>query len=392
MKILHLCLGCFYIDNYSYQENMLPKYHKALGNEVSIIASLLTFDSNGKSALLKEARSYENEYGITVHRLYYKKFFRPIQKILRRYQDTYKYLELEKPNVIFIHGPQFLDMNIVIKYIKNNPGIKVYVDNHADFSNSARNAFSKYILHKVIWRYCVRLIEPYTEKFYGVLPARVEFLHNVYNVPKEKIELLVMGADDELVETARRQEMRQAIRDKYNISDDDFLIITGGKIDFAKKQTLYLMQAIRGLENKNLKLLVFGSVINELKESVNNLCDNSTVKYIGWVPANDSYNIFGAADLVVFPGRHSVFWEQVTGLGIPTVVKYWEGTTHIDLGGNCEFLFNDSVDEIRAKILSIYNSEKHRSMKRIAEEKGMDAFSYRKIAERSVEITKIRLK
>ena len=28
MKIVHLCLGCFYIDNYSYQENMLPKFHK----------------------------------------------------------------------------------------------------------------------------------------------------------------------------------------------------------------------------------------------------------------------------------------------------------------------------------------------------------------------------
>ena len=33
MRILHMCLGSFFVDNYSYQENILPKYHKALGNE-----------------------------------------------------------------------------------------------------------------------------------------------------------------------------------------------------------------------------------------------------------------------------------------------------------------------------------------------------------------------
>ena len=29
------------------------------------------------------------------------------------------------------------------------------------------------------------------------------------------------------------------------------------------------------------------------------------------------------------------------------IVKYWEGTTHVDIGGNCEFIYKDSVEEIR---------------------------------------------
>ena len=48
MRITHLCLACFFPDGYSYQENMLPKYHKKLGHDVSVIASLQTFDKNGK--------------------------------------------------------------------------------------------------------------------------------------------------------------------------------------------------------------------------------------------------------------------------------------------------------------------------------------------------------
>ena len=47
MRITHLCLACFFPDGFSYQENMLPKYHKKLGHDVSVVASLQTFDKNG---------------------------------------------------------------------------------------------------------------------------------------------------------------------------------------------------------------------------------------------------------------------------------------------------------------------------------------------------------
>lgn len=52
-------------------------------------------------------------------------------------------------------------------------------------------------------------IEPYVKKFYGVLPARVDFLIDVYNLPKEKCELLVMGADDDLVKKNEKPEIRK---------------------------------------------------------------------------------------------------------------------------------------------------------------------------------------
>ena len=38
------------------------------------------------------------------------------------------------------------------------------------------------------------------------------------------------------------------------------------------------------------------------------------------------------------------------------IVKYWEGTTHIDLGGNCEFLHRDSIDEIYNKLVYIISN------------------------------------
>jgi 1,2-diacylglycerol 3-alpha-glucosyltransferase len=382
LKILHICLASFYIDNYSYQENMLPKFHKKNGFDVEIIASLVTFDENGKVCLKRNSTNYVNEYGIPVTRLEYKKF--KISKRLRRYVCTYEAIKKSNPDIIFIHGCQFFDIKCVVKYVKQNSQVRVYVDNHADFSNSARTWISKNILHKIIWKRCAHLIEPYTIKFYGVLPARVDFLKNVYKLPEEKIELLVMGADDEKISEARNENTIEMIREKYNIKKEDFLIMTGGKIDQNKPQTLLLMEAVKELNLKNVLLIVFGSIIPEFKEKIELLlCDS--VKFIGWVDSNDTYKYFNAAELVVFPGKHSVFWEQVVGLGKPCIFRYMEGFTHIDLSGNCKFLYCDSVEEIKSIINEIVTNKKiYENMKKNAFEKGNDEFCYSEIAQKSI--------
>lgn len=385
MKIVHLCLGCFFPDNYSYQENMLPKFHKQLGHDVEVIASLVTFNEEGKGVFLEKGGSYINEYGIPVTRLENKRPLKVYRK-LKRFYGTYEALEKSKPDVLFIHGCQFLDMDVVVKYVKKHVGLKVYVDNHADFSNSATNFLSKNILHKILWRRAAQSIEPYTSKFYGVLPARVDFLKNIYGLPENKVELLVMGADDDKVDAVSKSNCRKRIREEYGISDDDFLIMTGGKIDAWKTQTILLMEAVKNIPNGKIKLIVFGSVTSELKDKVSNLSDGKKVQYIGWVDSDKSYEYWSAADLAIFPGRHSVFWEQVAGMGIPMVCKYWEGTTHIDVGGNVEFIYEDSTETIEQILISIFEG-KYERMLTVASGMGKERFSYKDIAKRAIQVT-----
>ena len=385
MKIVHLCLACFFPDYYSYQENMLPKFHQLQGHAVEVIASLETFDKHGKPALYEKASQYINENKIRVTRLEYA-IPTKLYMVLKRYLGFETALNRSNPDVIFVHGCQFLDIDVVARYAKKHPATRIYVDNHADFSNSATNWLSKNLLHRIIWKRCAQIIEPYTLKFYGVLPARVDFLIDMYSIPKEKCELLVMGADDELVEAASKPSVRKDIRSKYNIAEDDFLVMTGGKIDAFKTQTLLLMEAVQRIDNPKLRLIVFGSVTEELMDRVKALADGVKVQYIGWIDAKDSYQYFAASDLVVFPGRHSVFWEQVAAQGIPMLVKDWEGTHHVDVGGNLDFLREDSVDEIEKKLLNLINHpDEYAQMKRIAMEKGRTEFLYSEIAKRSIQ-------
>ncbi len=381
MKILHVVLSGCYTDNLSYQENYLPKYHKLQGHDVDIVTSLFVYDENGKGVWLSEPQSYVNDDGVGVTRLKLKPS--KIAGVLRSYIGFKEFLEKNKPDIIFVHGVQFADAIVVVEYCKNHPEVIVYADNHADFSNSATNWISKNILHEIVWRHYAQKINPYVKKFYGVLPARVDFLADEYKLPREKIELLVMGADDECVEKAAKPEVRKNIREKYGIAEDDIVIMTGGKIDAFKTQTLLLMEAVHKIENPKVKLLVFGSVTPELKDKVEALADGKKVQYIGWVQSKVSYDYFAAADLVVFPGRHSVFWEQVAAQGKPMIVKYWDGTTHVDVCGNVEFLYKDSTEEIKEKIEGIIEPANYSVMKENAE-KASEHFMYSKIAQRSI--------
>ena len=383
MKIVHICLCGAMTDGLTYQENIITKYHRRMGLDVTVIASQWAWNSSGKKVQVEQT-NYVNSDGVKMIRL--PVLIGTVDNRLKKYKGLSRAVESEHPDILFIHDCQFLDILVLARYAKKHPEVKVYVDNHVDYSNGAHGWLSKNILHKGLWRYCANRIEPYTTKFYGVLPARVDFLKELYHLPAGKCELLVMGADDEMVQKAAVPEVRQSLRKKYSISEEDFLIMTGGKIDAFKTQTLLLMQAVQSIPEKKVKLIVFGSVIPELKEKVQLLADGNRIQYIGWIQAQESYQYFAAADLVVFPGRHSVFWEQVTGQGIPMLVKDWPGMHHVDIGGNVIFLQNDSEDEIQQEIQSLLDCpKKYQRMKAVAAEQGMKTFSYAAIAQRAIE-------
>ena len=316
MKIVHLCLASFFVDNYTYQENLLPKYHKMAGHDVTIIASLVSFSEKGKPIILPGESIYETQEGCRVYRVDYKRPFYFFNRLLRRYNKLQSLLDKERPDMIFIHGVQFANVSIILKYKKKYPSVRILCDNHADWINSARNLLSKKILHGIIWRYYANKIEPYVTRFYGVTPLRCEFLKKMYNIPSSKVSLLVMGVDDWGIPWENRNAIHMKIRNQLNIAPSDFLIITGGKID-ERKNIHLLMEAVLNSFESNIHLVVFGNIAPEMKKKIDSLEDNEKIHYVGWLSSEKTIEYFFASDLAVFPGTHSVLWEQAVGISIP---------------------------------------------------------------------------
>lgn len=381
MRITNICLLAPVTDGWNYQDNLLTKYQKKNGNDVTIITSHRV---RGKDNTLHydDREEYYNEDHVKVIRINMRGK-EDFNNRFKTFPKLYEMIEKTKPEIIFIHGVSFKDTTAIKKYLINNPDVRAFADNHADFSNSATNWVSKNILHKIIWKYYAKKLIPVVETFYGVLPARVDFLTEMYDIPKSKCKLLPLGVDDDLADMAMDPYKLAEIRETFNINKDDFVIVTGGKIDAAKKQTFSLMKSINQLKDGSIKLLIFGSVVDDLKEEFELLLSEN-VQYIGWANNEESYLYLSMADLVIFPGRHSVYWEQSAGLGKPLVVKYWTGTNHIDLDGNVIFLKNDSVEEIKYVIESLINNPyKLNYMKKHAM-RAKRYFSYKQIAKNSI--------
>jgi glycosyltransferase involved in cell wall biosynthesis len=376
-------LAGIYTEGFNYQENYLSKYH-AKKYETYLLTNRYMFHE-GKIVKSSDCK-YINKDGVQVYRLkeWFSAFSYNINFYIGYYKNLKKSIEQISPDIIFIHNVQFNNIRTVATYVERNPKTVVYVDSHSDFSNSGTNILSKLFL-KTKWRKCAQIIEPYTKKFYGVLPVRVAFLTDIFHVPKEKCELLVMGADDDLVKKADKYTCKR-IRKKYGINNDDFLIITGGKIDRFKIKTIDLLEAVQRINNPKVKLILFGSIDKSLKPQINSLINDCNIFYEPWLTSEQSYEYMSAANIAVFPGRHSVYWEQAAGQGIPLICKYWEGTTHVDCGGNVIFLKEGNTDEIQNVLEELLKHPlKYQHMKEVAVNSAAKVFSYKYIADRSIQ-------
>ena len=379
MKILHLCLSCFFIDGYSYQENILPKYHVKMGHNVTVVASLVSYDKDGHYCQLKEANTYNDPNGYKVIRLNYK-HNNKVSKILRRYKGLSTILVNESPDIIFLHDISFLDIDKVITYKKQHPNVKIWADGHADYYNSARSFISKNILHKIIWRHCAQLLLPYVEKIWGTTPWRCIFMHEMYGIPNEKLDFLPMGVDDDAI-PANKEEVRSRVRNELGVQNDEFLIFTGGKID-SKKNIHVLLEALKNINNCKIKVVICGVVTPEMKDIISSLVTPNVIM-AGWCNAKQVIEYMLASDLACFPGTHSTLWEQSIGLSLPGIYKKWDNMTHINVCNNVILLEKVCVESI-TKAINMITTQSGYSAIKSAAVTASQSFLYSQISSKAI--------
>lgn len=387
--IVHAMLDCFYKEGFGYQENILPAKHKAMGYDVHIITFNQGGDASCKSG--EPPVTYNNTNGIPVHILANNpSFFCRIPGIVGWIDSTIGLetkLEEIRPDIIFIHGICKHDNLHFVRYKDKHPEVCIYADNHSDYYNSPVNTLKEKYNRYIIGRYIGKRIGAVAEKVWGVTPWRVEYLKDVYGIPAEKVSLLVMGGDEEVIQWEKRDTVRLTIRQRMSIPEDSFLVISGGKIDKAKNAHR-LIEAVRQLSTThNIQLLLFGKAEKDMEEYLAGIKD-PVIHNVGWISPNEANDYYLASDLACFPGTHSVLWEQACACGIPAVFKDWNGGfAHVDIGGNCILLKDTSVSGIAHCIeLLLTDKTLYEKMRYVAANKGRLAFSYSTIAKKAIDL------
>lgn len=303
MKIAHLCLSCFYIDGFAYQENELAAQNRADGHDVLIIASTEQLDQNGTLHYGKP-REYLGTDGITVCRLPYAlKALGPAARKLRFYAGLRERLDAFAPDVILFHGASAGSIQTAARYVRDNPHVRLFVDSHEDSVNSARGLISKWLLHYSFYRPILLRSLPWIEKVLLVSLSCVELIRDFYGVPTEKLEFYPLGG--EVQDDATYAALRRAKRDALGIGHEDVLIVQSGKMDRTKK-LVEALEAFARTPAPQLKFVVAGKVHEDIAGRVEQLiAADSRIRAIGWQSAEELQSVLCAADVYCQPGTQS---------------------------------------------------------------------------------------
>ena len=314
MRIVHVCLASHYTEGMNYQDNILPDVNSQDGHEVLIISDAQKY-IDGKLVDTEEEEK-KLKQNLKLIRIRYDKIFTKfISEKIRKVKKLYSILENFKPDVILFHGMCAYELLTVSRYKKENPHIKLYADSHEDFINSARTFFSKNILHRLFYKRIALRCLKNIEKVFYVSKETGMFLHNFYEIPKEKLEFYPLGGF--IVEEKEKKIIRGKIRKELEISEEDLILIHSGKFDKLKK-TRELLASFAKIKNKNIHLIIIGSIPNDNRILYDFIKKDKRVKYLGWKSGDELLEYICASDIYIQPGTQSSTAITAVCCGLPT--------------------------------------------------------------------------
>jgi glycosyltransferase involved in cell wall biosynthesis len=244
------------------------------------------------------------------------------------------------------------------------------------------------------------MARPHLKKIFPVVPNGASFLKEIYGVRDDEMELLPLGADLHLFTRLRQSGIREKLRASLDITPDQTLIFTGGKLA-REKRTDLLLKAVAD-RWRDLKLAVamagampaddaaYASVLTDLGAS------GAPIHYLGWLDREEVFGWMLASDVAVFPASQSVLWQQAIAAGLPLIVGDAgnQDPSYLNVHNNMIILTGDeiSVDGIAAALDTVAaDPDRRASMAEGALAVGIELLDWDRIAARTLEFAAPRV-
>lgn len=353
MRIVHLC-GTAYIDNWGYQDNLLPQYQAELGHEVHVIAPGNRFPRFIKQEERDSITAKGSTYtigNVHIHRI---STYIHTNNFSFIYLGLFRKLVQLHPDMIFNHGVAAPLLSKATLYKCLHKHVKLVIDNHADYINCSKNKIWRSLYIKGFERIVATLCSPFITKAYGVTKMRCDYLCDVYGFSRNKVKLLPIGADTNLVKSITLS--KEELKNKYHIYANHKVIISGGKMG-THKGTESLIKAFQKLRlhKQDVNLILFG--VFEDKETECLALNTDGVINFGWCDRKTTLELLKLADIACWPIHHTTLIEDAVACSTPLILRKTGNTEHL-IDGNGIFVSEGRLEDLLpaiCEILSNYN-------------------------------------
>ena len=174
------------------------------------------------------------------------------------------------------------------------------------------------------------------------------FVQKMYGLPESILEFYPLGGIIPPCET--RLQRRNKIRADHSAKADDILLIHSGRMGKAKK-TYELVQALHVTQADNIKLLIIGSMTDDVASNVMPIVDaDPRIEYLGWKSGAELTDYLCAADLYVQPGTQSATMQNALCCGSAAALYPYE--SHKYLLGDSVF-YIETIEDMKKLFAAI---------------------------------------
>ena len=356
MKIVHVT--GYFVAGMAYQENLLPMGQAELGNKVCVLTGLnepdFGFNTTTRSKQLGKFKSG----GVDIIRLPHYFEFRNRGPILK---GLFSKISELQPDILFVHyfGFSFV---ICLIYKIIYPSVKLQVDCHSTESNSRRSKIGPF--YHFICKLICQCFKHKIDRFFSVAPETTEFMIRYYGLSSSEIKLLPLPGDSSIVEKSANR--RREIRSRYNLTDDQIVLIHTGKLP-GEKKTDVVLSMFKTLEGNNYRLLIVGAIDEKYLDEFNHCISHDLrIRYLGWMNSEELREIIFISDLLIQPGSVSNTFIDAVCCGVPVILDDTPQGRYLTQWGNGAVVDGTSILTLTKEIVDCLSPARFKKIKECA--------------------------
>ncbi|MGA1820498.1 MAG: glycosyltransferase family 4 protein [Thermoplasmatota archaeon] len=321
MKIAHVV--SYFQPEFGYEEYFSAREQAALGHEVHVITSDRIFPFRNVEKMLSDIRSpykdrkrpagVEEMKGFTVHRL--KTSYEVLYDFLV-YKGIEGKLEEIGPDVVHAHNLWTWGARCASR-AKDRLGYRLIMDEHGYATTyDQRKTFRNFLLDKeyrLLRAPIARRSLKKADEVVAICAETVDFLKDFYNY--DRAHMIPLGIDHRKFSTDSNARART--RKELGIREGEFLLITAGRLDSAKRLE-HFIDAVNVMEREDITFLVVGQgddrYLDMLKKKA-----GPKVRFLGFKRSDELADLYRAADLGLW-GKASITIREAMGCQLPLVL------------------------------------------------------------------------